>query len=484
MEDLHRLQQAKWVCSSLQRTSQHMGFCKNLISYDPALPVVDGAGSMEVKEVVMRQDNAASTMFYYHLSGLGMEAWDYRHPEDADDCVKSIWRMVCFTYFPRASIGCQEGSFTDYLRPCQSSCMNYIRSCEVECCDESVQCVFQHKKAISTTEVVTTQGYLPHDGPSSLCTGGAHRSAKPFGAVFWAVIAVIMAMALQGCNYDIPVHQVGNWRGKPDYLIQHEFVAPGESAKTASLNSCSIPHLSQEQQCSGRGTCRLWDPKDVDNSLAFCECDTRWADPECRTRRKSQKVAYFLALFFGGLGLDQFYLGYTTAGLFKLFTFGGFGIVWIEDVVRIGSAPVYSANRYRTASDLWHTGFVLTATMAGIFVGFAIAYLVTILFRARKRREALLCQMQEDKRQWAATHPEWDESKEGSDKLVTGAGQFISYGSIGEAMPGTMGGMPPMGTMGAMPPMGTMGPMPMMGTMGPMQSMPGMNPFGSTIMKF
>jgi hypothetical protein len=31
----------------------------------------------------------------------------------------------------------------------------------------------------------------------------------------------------------------------------------------------------------------------------MCECDPDWADPECRTKRKSQAVAYTLALFLG-----------------------------------------------------------------------------------------------------------------------------------------------------------------------------------------
>merc|ERR1719389_186536 len=122
----------------------------------------DSGGSL-LHELVERQDNAASTMFYYHLAGLGMEAWDYQKPEESDDCVKSIWRMVCFTYFPRAQIGVPEGGFSDYIRPCKSSCQNYVRACGVECCDESVQCVFTHKKAISATQVITTEGYLPHD---------------------------------------------------------------------------------------------------------------------------------------------------------------------------------------------------------------------------------------------------------------------------------------------------------------------------------
>jgi len=394
MEDLHRLQQSKWVTSSLKKTAPSMSFCKNAITYDPALPVPNGAGA-SVKHLVQRQDNAASTMFYYHLNGLGLEAWDYQKPEFADDCVKSIWRMTCYTYFPRAEIGTQDGAWSNYVRPCKSSCQNYVRSCGVECCDESVQCVFSHTKAISATQRVTTEGYAPHDGPSSLCTGAAGRSAKAMGAVFWAVMLLVMAMAFQGVDGQA-IHNVGNWRGQPDYLIKHAFVSPG--GKTPALNTCSMTTLSSSLQCSGRGVCKAWDPSNIESTLAFCECDRDWADPECRTKRRSQVVAYILSLFFGFLGADQFYLGFAGAGLLKLFTFGGFGILWITDIVRIGSANVY-ANGYRTAADLPHYGFVLSATFFACLLGFVIAYIVTVNIRHSRRKQAFLLQLDEDKRQ-------------------------------------------------------------------------------------
>lgn len=401
LEDLHRLSGSKWICSSLQKASSSMGFCKNAISYDPALPLPSGGGS-SVRALVERQDNAASTMFYYHVTGLGLEAWDYQKPEFADDCIKSIWRMVCYTYFPRSEIGCQDGALSDYVRPCQSSCFNYIRSCGVECCDESVQCVFTHTKVISKSEVLTTEGYSPHDGPSSMCTGAAERSAK-LSSIFWVVVMIAMAFSLQGCDYDVPMHKVGNWRAEQDYLITHEFIPPGSSARAAmqnggALNSCSVTRLSQTLQCSGRGVCKLWDPDNIQNTLSFCECDRDWTDPECRTRRKSQTVAYLLSMFFGFLGADLFYLGFFWMGLAKLFTLGGCGAWWVYDIIRIGSAPVY-ASTYRVADDLPHSAFVLTAVMAAGFVGFATAYSLTVSFRSAKRRDAMMLQAEEEGRQ-------------------------------------------------------------------------------------
>jgi len=422
MEDMHRLQQAQWVSSSLQKTAPHMGFCKNAITYDIALPVPNGAGA-SISSLVQRQDNAASTMFYYHLSGLGYEAWDYQQPELANDCIKSIWRMTCFTYFPRAEVGKQDGAISTYIRPCQSSCMNYIRTCGVECCDESVSCVFSHTKKLSATVLVTTEGYAPHDGPSSMCTGGSRRSTGlGAGLVFvllnmlfsldmrslftglggkkliWIGALAMVALSLQGCDMDVPIHNVANWRANPDYLLSHQYVPPGGSVQSSNLNSCSYPGLSQTLQCSGRGTCKLWS-KNLENPLAFCECDRDWADPECRTKRKSQIVAYTLSIFGGFLGADQFYLGHVLEGWGKLLTFGGLGIWWVYDVIRIGSAPVHSSGAYRTANDLPHFAYVLSIVMLAITVGFVIAHRLTSRHKAQKRKLAMKMQCDEETRE-------------------------------------------------------------------------------------
>merc|ERR1712113_656133 len=115
------------------------------------------------------------------------------------------------------------------------------------------------------------------------------------------------------------------------------------------------------------GHCRQWYQNSIDPfPMFFCDCERDWADPECRTRRKSQAKAFLLSLFTGYIGLDHFYLGEYYSGIAKLATFGGLGVWWIIDIVRIGSAPIYASD-FRLAADLPHWAYVF------ISVGFFAA---------------------------------------------------------------------------------------------------------------
>jgi len=239
-------------------------------------------------------------------------------------------------------------------------------------------------------------------------------------------------LLLQGCDMDqqieVPSHHIGNWHKQPDYLIKYEFIPPGTSVKDARLNSCSLD-IAPTLQCSGRGVCKSWDPDTTSGStpLNFCECNLYWSDPECRTPRKSQCYAYLFSLFLGFLGADQFYLGFHAFGIMKLVTFGGFGIWWLIDVIRIGCAPVM-ALEFRLAADLPHWAFVLSLVSFFLLVGFLVAARTTLLSRYQRRKDGMLMQVEEEARRWNATH---NAPRPKMSKFYAGK----SYGSDGQTPP-------------------------------------------------
>lgn len=53
------------------------------------------------------------------------------------------------------------------------------------------------------------------------------------------------------------------------------------------------------------------------------------------TEGKNPGTALCLSIVLGFLGVDRFYLGYPTIGLFKLFTGGFFGLGWYIDIFLI-----------------------------------------------------------------------------------------------------------------------------------------------------
>ncbi|CAL1127253.1 unnamed protein product [Cladocopium goreaui] len=402
--DLPRLENLIWQCSPSGEVQKYVSFCKDAIDYDAAVPTNNVTAP--INKIVLSQDSAASTMFFYHLNGLGYDAWEFKKPEEFEDpCVRSVYKLSCMTYFPKNQAGCKTGSQIPFMRPCRNACGSYLDQCKVECCDASTQCVF----AEDTASGIKQSGYFNQDGPSAFCTGGATRMSPSLLLLFllgWhalperrflfgskhimAVALLFCACNLQGCSLFIPSHRVPNWRKEADYLVQYEFVPEGQPESAATLNSCRSA-VPGDKVCSGRGQCKPWShaPLKVDawpaTYTAFCECDYHWADPECGTRRKSQIKAFLISLFFGIFGLDRFYLGFFYTGLAKLVTLGGLGFWWIYDLVRIGAAPTYALN-YKVAADLPHWLFMSIVVL--LFTALGLLWSLDSYGRLRKKRRS------------------------------------------------------------------------------------------------
>jgi hypothetical protein len=195
LDALVQLDTLGWIKYPVAETGGYLSFCKHFITYDFALPVMNTSHQWNftgntMKDRVDAQEQLASNLYFFHLSAMGLEAWDYPTPEKDTflphgPCVEQVARMACFTYLPMANPAVANGANTRYIKPCRSSCQNYVRTCQVNCCDDSVQCVFDRSGSEDGQNLQVTQssksnaalqiayGYADYDGPSMYCTGDA-----------------------------------------------------------------------------------------------------------------------------------------------------------------------------------------------------------------------------------------------------------------------------------------------------------------------
>lgn len=249
---------------------------------------------------------------------------------------------------------------------------------------------------------------------NSICTAGSADAEEPHGAgaarrwasaphLLAALLAPLAAVTLHGC--EAVGHPASAWEMKPSYVATYAYLPAQEKLPagqlTAShfdaiLNSCELRGQAEKTQCSGHGYCKNWPAAPGNEILSFCECDRDWADPECRTQRKSQAYAFTLSLFAGYAGVDHFYLGEYYTGLIKLGTLGGLGLWWVLDIVRLGSAPVYASSGFRLAADLPHWIYVGSViVLFGLIGYFFFTVLNPSVSKQRKLKKAML-QAEED----------------------------------------------------------------------------------------
>lgn len=157
-----------WGCVDDMRFSNHTGFCARLLTYPFSLPAPEKE-QMLVRDIVKQESREAIKMYAAHLAGMGLEFWEYTEPWNLphDPCIQSVWKLVCYTYFPK----CNAIEENKYLKPCKSACQTYVQKCKVDCCDDGLKCVFTHEKVLADGKVSKESGYSDHVGPSTLCTG-------------------------------------------------------------------------------------------------------------------------------------------------------------------------------------------------------------------------------------------------------------------------------------------------------------------------
>lgn len=206
LKKLAMLEGTRWIKHSLKEMAPFMKFCPNFVDYDPALPSRDYSNVFNLtahtfEDIVREQDNEAAKLYFYHLQGMGIEAWEHAYPDKESHlpmqpCARTVARMACFLYFPKANPIVPNGGETRFLPPCRSSCENYVHTCGVECCDGSAtaeSCVVRNpvvtQGATINSEMQISMGYYDEEGPSDLCTGTAAPGAR---------LAVLSAAAVVG----------------------------------------------------------------------------------------------------------------------------------------------------------------------------------------------------------------------------------------------------------------------------------------------
>jgi len=170
----------QWLCAEKETVWRNAGICQRIVvGYNFGLPGDVPGASQE--DLALLQGRKALTAYVAHLTGMGYDFWDYTEPWKHSECIQSVWKMACYTHFPR----CHKSG--RYLRPCASSCESYIQACKVQCCDEGVQCVFTHATRLANGNVLVEEGYDRHHGPSPMCTGGAGSLQT---ALAWALMVL------------------------------------------------------------------------------------------------------------------------------------------------------------------------------------------------------------------------------------------------------------------------------------------------------
>uniref|UniRef100_A0A0G4I8Q8 TM2 domain-containing protein n=1 Tax=Chromera velia CCMP2878 TaxID=1169474 RepID=A0A0G4I8Q8_9ALVE len=173
---------SSYTCVDNADGGKSLPFCGEIVTYNYQIAAIpDGVTTTQTPAEYW--EGQALTDFVWHMGAMGFDEWDYRTKVNenvyADPCALAVLKLACYTYFPKCEHGHWGGETGSYVQPCFTACSNYITACQVECCDESVQCVFEFTQKDSDGNSLTQTGYSSHFGPSAFCTGSpASRGAR------------------------------------------------------------------------------------------------------------------------------------------------------------------------------------------------------------------------------------------------------------------------------------------------------------------
>ena len=93
---------------------------------------------------------------------------------------------------------------------------------------------------------------------------------------------------------------------------------------------------------------------------------------EATPGQKNLGLVWGLAVFLGNLGVDRFYLGKITSGVFKLLTLGGFGVWTFVDVLLLAFNKTKDKKGVALYSDPSQRKLLAWLTLPMLFISFIV----------------------------------------------------------------------------------------------------------------